>query len=244
MKKQRKSSSSDSDFYETQSTNKTNESKPDEQLASTSLTASTPKDDESMEVSTKSIESPPRNQPPSLNNSQTPDIEDDEMNGKKVTTTATPMPMPMTTPTPPSAAIEQRPPAKANLSTSPTSFSNSSSVSTGSTSPESHSLPINTSVEHEANLEKDIERKLLQKIEYHLMDIFQHLDETESALESETSSSRYGSSQSKTTANCTAASSDTTSNTSANITATSHKISPATSSIADDDIANEAGPSQ
>lgn len=240
MKKQRKSSSSDSDFYETQSTNKTNESKPDEQLASTSLTASTPKDDESMDVSTKSIESPPTNQPPPLNNSQTPDVEDDEMNGKNVMAATTTM----TTPTPPTTTIEQRPPAKANLSTSPTSFSNSSSVSTGSTSPESHSLPINTSGEHEANLEKDIERKLLQKIEYHLMDIFQHLDETESAIESETSSSRYGSSQSKTTANYTAASSDTTSNTSANITATSHKISPATSSIADDDIANEAGPSQ
>lgn len=241
MKKQRKSSSSDSDFYETQSTNKTNESKPDEQLASTSLTTSTPKDDEIMDVSTKSIECTPTNQPPPppppppLSN-QSPDIEDDEMNGKKVTT---------------SAALEQRPTAKVNLSTSPTSFSNSSSVSTGSTSPETHSLPagVNSSgggSEHEANLEKDIERKLLQKIEYHLMDIFQHLDETESAIESETSSSRYGSSQSKiTAANCTAASSDTTSNTSANITATSHKISPATSSIADDDIANEAaGPSQ
>lgn len=223
MKKQRKSSSSDSDFYETQLTNKTNESKPDDQLASTSLTTSTPKDDEIMDVSTKSNECLPTNQP---NNSQSPDVEDDEMIGKKVTTN------------------EQRPPAKANLSTSPTSFSNSSSVSTGSTSPESHSLPINTSGEHEPNVEKDIERKLLQKIEYHLMDIFQHLDETESAIESETSSSRYGSSQSKTTANCTAASSDTTSNTSANITATSHKISSATSSIADDDIANEAGPSQ
>lgn len=186
-----------------------------------------------MDVSTKSIECSPTNQPPQpppLNNSQSLEVEDDEMNGKKVTT---------------STAIDQRPPAKANLSTSPTSFSNSSSVSTGSTSPESHSLPINTSGEHDANLEKDIERKLLQKIEYHLMDIFQHLDETESAIESETSSSRYGSSQSKiTAANCTPATSDTTSNTSANITATSHKISPATSSIADDDIANEAGPSQ
>lgn len=215
MKKQRKSSSSDSDFYETQSANKTNESKPDEQMASTSLTASKPKEDEIMTVSSKPTECPTN-----PNDSQTPDAEDDEMNGKKVT-------------------IEQRAPAKANLSTSPTSFSNSSSVSTGSTSPESHLLPINTSAEHEPNLEKDVERKLLQKIEYHLMDIFQHLDETESAIESETSSSRYGS-QSKT--NCTA--SDTTSNTSANITATSHKISSATSSIADEDIANEAGPSQ
>lgn len=222
MKKQRKSSSSDSDFYETQSTIKTNESKPDEQLPSTSLTASTPKDDEIMDVSTKSNTECPTNS----TDSQSPDIEDDEMNGKKV-------------------IIEQEPQRqqtpKANLSTSPTSFSNSSSVSTGSTSPESHSLPINTSsTEHELNREKEhIERKLLQKIEYHLMDIFQHMDETESAIESETSSSRYGS-QSK--ANCTA--SDTTSNTSANITATSHKIPSANSSIADDDIANEAGPSQ
>lgn len=219
MKKQRKSSSSDSDFYETQSSIKTTESKPDEPLPSTSLTASTPKCDEVMDVSTKSNTECPTNP----TDSQSPEIEDDEMTGKKVT-----------------GEQEPRQPAKAaNLPTSPTSFSNSSSVSTGSTSPESHSLPINTSAEHEQNAEKDMERKLLQKIEYHLMDIFQHLDETESAIESETSSSRYGS-QSK--INCTT--SDTTSNTSANITATSHKIPSATSSIADDDIANEAGPSQ
>lgn len=217
MKKQRKSSSSDSDFYETQSTNKTNESRPDEQMASTSLTAAKPKDDEIMADSTKPTECPTN-----PNVSQSPDVEDDEMNGKKPVTT------------------DQRPPAKANSSNSPTSFSNSSSVSTESTSPETHSLPINTSAEHEPNIEKDIERKLLRKIENHLMDIFQHLEETESAIESEASSSRYGS-QSKTT-NCTV--SDTASNTSANITATSHKISSATSSIADDDIANEAGPSQ
>lgn len=176
-----------------------------------------------MDVSTKSN----AECPPNPNDSQ-PDNEDDEMNGKKVTIEQQ------------QQQQQQRSPTKANVSTSPTSFSNSSSVvSTGSTSPESHSLPINTSAEHELNLEKDIERKLLQKIEYHLMDIFQHMDETESAIESETSSSRYGS-QSK--ANCTA--SDTTSNTSPNITATSHKIPSAASSIADDDIANEAGPSQ
>lgn len=219
-KKQRKSSSSDSDFFETQLANKTNESKPDEQPASTSLSAATPIDDESVEVLPKPTECSTNPNEDQLPHAEGDD--DDEMNGKKAT-------------------IEPRPvqPAKANLSTSPTSFSNSSSVSTGSNSPESHSLPISTSAEHEPNLEKDIERKLLQKIEYHLMDIFQHLDETETAMESEASSSRYGS-QSK--ANCTAG--DGASSASANITATSHKIASATSSIAADDIANEPGPSQ
>lgn len=139
--------------------------------------------------------------------------QDDEMNGSK------------------KSVIEQRP--KANLSTSPTSLSNSSSVSTGS-SPESHLLPINTSTEHEQSIEKDIERKLLQKIEYHLMDIFQHLDENETA---ESESGRF--TQTKT--NCTS----DTSNTSGNITSsTSHKISSTASSVDDDDIVSEPGPSQ
>lgn len=137
---------------------------------------------------------------------------DDEMNGKKT-------------------VIELHP--KANTSTSPTSLSNSSSVSTGS-SPESHSLP-NTSTEHEQSLEKNMERKLLRKIEYHLMDIFQHLEENET-VESESGSSRY--TQPKN--NC----ASDTSNTSDNITSTSHKISSSTSSVADDDIASEPGPSQ
>lgn len=202
MKKQRKSSSSDSDFYETQSANKTNESsKKDEQMPSTSLTTSTPKADE---------KDAPAKVECTENDEQLPD---DEMNGKK-------------------AANEQR--SKANLSTSPTSLSNSSSVSTGS-SPESHSLPINTSTDQEQSFEKDIERKLLRKIEYHLMDIFQHLEENETA-ESESGSSRY--TQPKN--NCTS----DTSNISDNITSTSHKISSTTSSVADDDIANEPGPSQ
>lgn len=202
MKKQRKSSSSDSDFYETQSANKTSESKPDEQSPSTSLTASTPKADEK-ETPSKS-ECPETDGPP----------QDDEMNGKK-------------------SVIEQRP--QANLSTSPTSLSNSSSVSTGS-SPESHLLPINTSTEHEQSIEKDIERKLLQKIEYHLMDIFQHLEENETV---ESESGRF--TQTKT--NCTS----DTSNTSGNITSsTSHKISSTASSVDDDDIVSvsEPGPSQ
>lgn len=201
MKKQRKSSSSDSDFYETQSMNKINESKKDEQIASTSLTTSTPKSDEK-DTSLKSECTDNDDQQ-----------QDDEMNGKK-------------------SVIEQHP--KPNLSTSPTSLSNSSSVSTGS-SPESHSLPINTSTENEQSLEKDIERKLLRKIEYHLMDIFQHLEENETA-ESESSSSRY--TQPKN--NCIS----DTSNTSDNITPTSHKISSTTSSIADDEIGSEPGPSQ
>lgn len=201
MKKQRKSSSSDSDFYETQSGNKTNESKKDEQIASTSLTTSTPKSDEK-DTSLKSECTDNDDQP-----------QDDEMNGKK-------------------SVIEQHP--KSNLSTSPTSLSNSSSVSTGS-SPESHSMPIDTSTENEQSLEKDIERKLLRKIEYHLMDIFQHLEENETA-ESESGSSRY--TQPKN--NCIS----DTSNTSDNITPTSHKISSTTSSIADDEIGSEPGPSQ
>lgn len=202
MKKQRKSSSSDSDFYETQSVNKTNESKrEDEQTASTSLTTSTPKSDEK-DTSLKSECTDNDDQP-----------QDDEMNGK-------------------TSVIEQRP--KLNLSTSPTSLSNSSSVSTGS-SPESHSLPINTSTENEQSLEKDIERKLLRKIEYHLMDIFQHLEENETAESESGSSQRY--TQPKN--NCTS----DTSNTSDNITSTSHKIS-STSSVADDEIASEPGPSQ
>lgn len=196
MKKQRKSSSSDSDFYETQSGSKANESKIDEQSASTSLTTSTPKSDDKV-TSQKSQCTDNDDQP-----------QDDEMNGKK-------------------AENEQR--SKVNLSTSPTSLSNSSSVSTGS-SPESHSLPINTSTDHEQSIEKDMERKLLRKIEYHLMDIFQHLEENETA-ESESGSSRY--TQPKN--NCT---SDTST------TSTSHKISSTTSSVADEDIINEPGPSQ
>lgn len=205
MKKQRKSSSSDSDFYETQSANKTNESKPDEQIASTSLAASTPRDDEN--------EAGPSRMERTESEEQ---LQDDEMMGKH-------------------AAVEQRP--KPNLPTSPTSLSNSSSVSTGS-SPDTHSLPINTSTEHELSIEKDIERKFLQKIEYHLMEIFQHLEENETATEStEPGSSRY--TQSKN--NCT---SDTSNTSGGNITATSHKISSANSSVADDDIANEPGPPQ
>lgn len=225
MKKQRKSSSSDSDFYETQSANKTNESKPDEQIPSTSLTTSTPKCDENtagpskiecMESEDQQQLQQQQQQQQQLQQQQQPQQpHDDEMIGKKAT-------------------VEQRPKSQ-NLPTSPTSLSNSSSVSTGS-SPESHSLPMNTSTEHEQSLERDIERKLLQKIEYHLMDIFQHLEEIETA-ESESSSSQY-TTQPKT--NCTS----DTSNISGNITATSHKISSATSSVADDDIANEPGPSK
>lgn len=205
MKKQRKSSSSDSDFYETQAANKHIESKSDEQIASTSITALTPQDDENVAgpSNVECMESD--DQPP----------HDDEMIGRKAT-------------------VEQRP--KPNLPTSPTSLSNSSSVSTGS-SPEALSLP-NTSTEHEQSIEKDIERKLLQKIEYHLMEIFQHLEEIETA-ESESSSSQYtNTTQSK--LNCTS----DTSTISDNITATSHKVTSATSSLADDEIANEPGPSK
>lgn len=193
MKKQRKSSSSDSDFYENQSGIKTSECKKDDQIASTSLTTSTPKPDENDSANVKSESGENDEQPP-----------DDEMNGKK-------------------SVIEQRP--KPNQSTSPTSLSNSSSVSTGS-SPESHPLPTNTSTDNEQNLEKDFERKLIQKIEYHLMDIFQHLEENESA-ECESGSSRF--TQPKN--NCTSDTSEVT----------SHKIS--SSSVADDDI-SEPGPSQ
>lgn len=65
---------------------------------------------------------------------------------------------------------------KSAENSSPTSLSNSSG-SSGS-SPDS-TLPVNTSTEHEQSLEKDFERKILRKIEYYLMDIFQHLNENE-----------------------------------------------------------------
>lgn len=206
MKKQRKSSSSDSDFYETQSASKVNECKPDEQIASTSLTASTPKDDE--KDSADDVNAPPNPMECVTTSDEPP--QDDEMteqqqqfdssstenlaNLPRVCQTFSPYKMhdsdkKISKPTFQVNVGQPNPDKATHLNVGKTSFSNSSSVSTGS-SPDTHSLPINTSTEHEQSLERDFERKLLQKIEYHLMDIFQHLDETETA-ESESGLSRY-----------------------------------------------------
>lgn len=204
-KKPRKSSSSDSDFYDTQSANKTNESKPDEQIASTSLETPPPKGDANDAGTSKSEQVEIEDHPQ----------QDDEIMGKN-------------------EAVEQR--HKITLPTSPISFSNSSSVSTGS-SPETNSLPINTSNEHERSFEKNVEQKLLRKIEYHLMDIFQHLEEAFETADLETGSIRHTANQSK------IISTSDISNTSGSITTTSHKIQ-SISSVAEDDNPNEPGPSQ
>lgn len=62
--------------------------------------------------------------------------------------------------------------------TSASSISPSNSTASSSSSSDSATRP-NTSTESEQMLEKDIERKLLRKIEYHLMDILQYFDEME-----------------------------------------------------------------
>lgn len=60
---------------------------------------------------------------------------------------------------------------------SPTNLSTSNTPSSSSSN---SSFPTpNTSMEHEQNLEKSLERKLLRKIEYYLMEISQQLKETE-----------------------------------------------------------------
>lgn len=119
--------------------------------------------------------------------------QDDEMNGKK-----------------------NSPESSASVSNS-----NASSVSNNSTVDLS-ALPITTSTEHEQSLENDIERKLLRKMQCHLMEIFQHLNET---LEPETNSTKTNLDESN---------------------FESHKISSSTtiSSVADEEIGNEPGPSQ
>lgn len=101
--------------------------------------------------------------------------------------------------------------------TSPTNLS-SSSASTGS-SPNSALQTPNTSTEFEQNLEKGMERKLLRKMEYYLMEIFQHLNENETE-DSESGSNKHAQK----------INSDT-----------SHKNGPASSK---DIGSNEPGPSQ
>lgn len=71
---------------------------------------------------------------------------------------------------------------------SPTNLS-SSSVSTES-SPSSALQTPNTSTEYEQSLEKGMERKFLRKMEYYLMEIFQHLNENETE-DSESGSNKY-----------------------------------------------------
>lgn len=75
-----------------------------------------------------------------------------------------------------------------NQNKSPTNLS-SSSASTGS-SPGSTLQTPNTSTEYEQNLEKSLEQNFLRKMEYYLMEIFQHLSENETE-DSESGSNKY-----------------------------------------------------
>lgn len=150
-KKQRKSSSSDSDFYDAHLSNKSKVESLKKDEATTSA------DNEQPSTSTAASTSEAKDTEHVQTNEcadGSEQAQDEEMSEDK------------------KPAAENKPPEHS----SPASLSNSS-ASTGS-SPDS-TLPINTSTAHELSLEKDLERKLLRKIEYHLMDIFQHLNGNE-----------------------------------------------------------------